>query len=392
MKNDTDASTKDQILESAMHLLRGNTKVPFTLTQLAEHLEMHHTAIYHYFESKDHIVCELIERISARRAANLQRARQEQSSGLEQLLEFIRAEVNEPPTDLLVRPTLLLKQPHRDNAEASISSVSTQIEDQIERGISDGSIRPCDKSTVVSLLLKLINRYSHRQDAMLISSGLTSDQIAENVVSIIRDGVALRPSTAESLLAVDPVPFPTLTDKERQLDVIQRALTTAFNEQGFAATSIPRVAASIGVSKTSVYKYAETKADLLYLCLRNTLDLVLQARQVASAVSSSPLEALLYNLYYVRQLEAGPPGPLLQPFLYQHQSPASLLVGWDIFERQRDNILALFTKGIAEGEIRALEPVAAVPAHSVFANYAAGDVGFADEIAQIFLTGIASGS
>ena len=373
-----------------MHLLRGNAKVPFTLTQLAERLEMHHTAIYHYFESKDQVVYELIQTMSARRAANLQRAREKTGSALEQLLEFIRIEVSEPPTDLLVRPTLLLKQPYRENAEGALASVTQEIEAQIKRGISDGSIRECPPFLVASILTKMINRYRHRQETMLSSSRLTAEKIAEEVVKIVRNGVAVSSSAFEHATALDPVPFPTLSHQQKQLDVITHALTDAFNRQGFIATSIPRVAASIGVSKTSIYKYAETKADLLYLCLRNNFDLISQARQVASVVSNSPLEALLYNLYYLRKLESGPPGPLLQPYLFQHQSPISQLVIWDIFDRQRDNILELFNRGIAQGEIRKLEPAAAVPAHSVYATQAVGPVGFGDEVARMFLNGIAA--
>ena len=120
------------------------------------------------------------------------------------------------------------------------------------------------------------------------------------------------------------------------------------------------------------------------------MELASQIRQVATAVSRSPLEALLYNLYYFRQLELGRPGPWLLPFLYQEQSPIAQVVLWETFEQQRDNIREHFQSGIDAGEIRNFDAVAAVPALSIYSTHALGSVGFADEVAELFLTGIAA--
>lgn len=394
MEKDINQTTRSQILATAAQLCRGSATAPvrFTLGELAEHLEIHYTAIYHYFDSKDHIFKELIEAICARRRVNLTLCQEKTGSALTQLLEFIRLELREPPTDLLVRPTLLLQDPYREQANRAFQATTLQIEKHIQSGIHEGSIRPCSAQPVARLITRILNRYANQRDALLMGSGLTPRKIADQVIYIVRNGFASDSAINKKAKHIRPISFPILSSVQSQLTEIQCALAQAFNTLGYESTSIPRVAASIGLSKTSIYKYAPSKDDLLYLCARQSLDVTSQIRQLSKVVADSPLQALLYNIYFARQLQKASPGPILQPAQFHFLSPVHQQVVWDIFHQQRESLRELIELGMEQGEIRQLETAAAVPALAIYSSQRMipSPEGFSDEVAQFFLMGLAA--
>ena len=68
-----------------------------------------------------------------------------------------------------------------------------------------------------------------------------------------------------------PSPFPTARQREAERAAKREALllaaVRAFNERGFAATSLDDVAASLGVTKPVIYHYLGNKDQVLFACL-----------------------------------------------------------------------------------------------------------------------------
>ena len=74
-------------------------------------------------------------------------------------------------------------------------------------------------------------------------------------------------------------------DREQKRDAVLRAAVRMFNAQGFHATSLDDVAASLGVSKPTIYHYLGNKDQVLFECVTRGID---QLRDAASAVREAP--------------------------------------------------------------------------------------------------------
>lgn len=75
----------------------------------------------------------------------------------------------------------------------------------------------------------------------------------------------------------------------------QAVLSTAarmFNERGFHATSLDDVAASLGVSKPTVYYYVRSKDQILLECVRQGLEMTLEGIEASRQAGGTALDQL----------------------------------------------------------------------------------------------------
>jgi AcrR family transcriptional regulator len=107
------------------------------------------------------------------------------------------------------------------------------------------------------------------------------------------------------LQAKAPSPFRTREEKNREReekrDAVLRAAVRMFNARGFHATSLDDVAASLGISKPTIYHYLGNKEQVLIECVTRGLE---PLRLAAGAVQHEPgtgLERLRrFLLHYAR--------------------------------------------------------------------------------------------
>ncbi|AKM09506.1 TetR/AcrR family transcriptional regulator [Croceicoccus naphthovorans] len=97
-----------------------------------------------------------------------------------------------------------------------------------------------------------------------------------------------------------PSPFPTADDRARSRAAKRMALleaaVTMFNERGFHATSLDDVAASLGVSKPTIYHYLGNKDQVLIECLKIGVDDLMLADEEARTVKGDGADRLTYFL------------------------------------------------------------------------------------------------
>ncbi|MGC6331407.1 TetR/AcrR family transcriptional regulator [Rhizorhabdus sp. FW153] len=74
-----------------------------------------------------------------------------------------------------------------------------------------------------------------------------------------------------------------LADRAAKRSAVLRAAVRMFNEKGFFATSLDDVAASLGVSKRTIYHYLSSKDQVLLECLTIGLEQLLEAAAQARA-------------------------------------------------------------------------------------------------------------
>jgi AcrR family transcriptional regulator len=91
-------------------------------------------------------------------------------------------------------------------------------------------------------------------------------------------------------------PFRTPLQREQDRAAKRLALLVAavrmFNEQGFGATSLDEVAASLGVTKPVIYHYLGNKDQVLFECTRIGLAQLLDASRSASLGKGTGLDRL----------------------------------------------------------------------------------------------------
>jgi len=389
-----DDSTRARILAMAARLSERPATSRFTLEQLADRLGLHYTAIYHYFDGKDDLELTLIEAICERRNHLLQEAQSKALPALDQLAEFIALELNEPPTDVPVRSTALLRDPFRRQANLALREFRNRIAEHLRRGVSDGSINTPVPEVVAELISRILNRYRNRGESLLSGHGYSPGRIADEIIRVIRHGILSESFQFEEVRRLVPRPFSAAAPSEKGLDRVVTALTVEFNRRGYHGTSIPQVARSIGVSKTSLYKYGASKEQLLYLCARHAMDLIAQVRQVARMLTDDPLEGLLYNLYYARYLRSWFPGPTLMPWQFRSLAREHEMVIWDIHNQWRIDLMVLIERGISLGELRSLEPRLVMPMMNLCSDLPIRcepvEDGWRDGVAQFILCGIAT--
>ena len=80
--------------------------------------------------------------------------------------------------------------------------------------------------------------------------------------------------------------------RELKREAVLRACLQSFNERGFHATSLDDVAASLNVTKPTIYHYFASKDEILFECVRLGLASVRQAAEAVEARGGSGLERL----------------------------------------------------------------------------------------------------
>src|ERR1700751_1500151 len=95
---------------------------------------------------------------------------------------------------------------------------------------------------------------------------------------------------------VDQSPFRTQAERaierEQKREGVLRAAVRMFNAQGFHATSLDDVAASLGVSKPTIYHYLGNKDQVLFECVTRGLEQLNDAADAVRAVPGTGLDRL----------------------------------------------------------------------------------------------------
>lgn len=82
-------------------------------------------------------------------------------------------------------------------------------------------------------------------------------------------------------------------DREAKRQAVLLAAVRMFNERGYHATSLDDVAASLGVSKPTIYHYLGNKEQVLLTCLSTGLEKLIDAAVAARGMEGTGAERLV---------------------------------------------------------------------------------------------------
>lgn len=155
-------------------------------------------------------------------------------------------------------------------------------------------------------------------------------------------------------------PFPTQQQREQdraaKRSAVLRAAVQMFNERGFHATSLEDVAASLGISKPTIYHYLGNKDQVLLECVTIGLQQLLEAAAAARADSGKGIDRLRSFLRRYAEVNMDDFGRCVVRTGEEALSPESVRRFRDLKREIDAAMRALIAEGIADGSITAVDP------------------------------------
>jgi AcrR family transcriptional regulator len=151
-------------------------------------------------------------------------------------------------------------------------------------------------------------------------------------------------------------PTQKLAERETKRQAVLRAAVRMFNEHGFHATSLEAVAASLGISKPTIYHYLGNKDQVLLECISFGLDQLLQAAETTRRQPGTGIERLRSFLRRYAEINMGDFGRCVIRTGEEALSPESRQ-RFRALKKQIDVAMRkLIAEGIADGSIAPADP------------------------------------
>ncbi|MEO5867062.1 MAG: TetR/AcrR family transcriptional regulator [Sphingomonas sp.] len=153
-------------------------------------------------------------------------------------------------------------------------------------------------------------------------------------------------------------------------DAFLLAATRLINELGYRGASVQKIASELNVTKGSFYHHLDAKDDLVIACYQRSFDAIADAQHLADAQGGNHWQRLENIIATLLDVQFSERGPLLR---------TTALSGLPVRVRRtmidRSNRIArrysgTISDGIAEGSIRAVDPLIAAQALMALQNAA----------------------
>jgi AcrR family transcriptional regulator len=198
---------REAVLNMAVRLFLEDGYHRTPLAKVAERLNITKPALYNYFRSKEEILHALYRQGDEQYEASFGRIERGEGDGLHKLRELIRAYARIMTTD---RGMCFARLDDRELGEAARAEVrrskrryDVAFRKQIEQGIVDGSILPCDAKLAAFMIggaLNGIADWYHPEGALLVET------IANEFALRLTEGLAAKRSGAPTGPTPKPIP------------------------------------------------------------------------------------------------------------------------------------------------------------------------------------------
>ncbi|MDQ8727467.1 TetR/AcrR family transcriptional regulator [Bradyrhizobium sp. LHD-71] len=185
-----------------------------------------------------------------------------------------------------------------------------------------------------------------------------------------------------------------LPDREELLETKRKAIVReaakVFNRRGSHGATLDDVAERLGVTKAALYRYVQSKQDLLYACHEEAMEIARESMDRGEAEGRNGLEKIQIGMAgYLREMIGAMGVPVLileENALTGKQAKHIIALRDDFEERMR----RLVREGIADGSILPLNPKLAMfmllgAVHWVTKWYSPEGAWSADEVANALI-------
>ena len=140
-------------------------------------------------------------------------------------------------------------------------------------------------------------------------------------------------------------------EREEKREAVLLAAVRMFNAHGFHATSLDDVAASLGVSKPTIYHYLGNKDQVLFECVTRGIDQLREAADVARSLPGTGLDRLRSFLRRYAEITMHDFGRCVIRTSEEALAPESA-TGFRALKREIDVALrGLIAEGVADGSV-----------------------------------------
>lgn len=143
------------------------------------------------------------------------------------------------------------------------------------------------------------------------------------------------------------------------VEAFLRSATVMINQRGYRGASVNRIASALGVTKGSFYHHHEAKDDLVFECFEKSYDRLSAVQIAARDLAADGWTQIASALAELIDLQFADPTPLLRTAALQ-ALPAgergSVVVRSN---RLANRFAGMISDGIADGSVRAVDPMVA---------------------------------
>jgi len=213
-------------------------------------------------------------------------------------------------------------------------------------------------------------------------------RIRDRMFDILSGGLAVGARGWAPPALPDPTPPEAAsTDVSRETFLV--AATRVINQKGYRGASVEDISAALNVTKGSFYHHNEAKDDLVAECFERTFAIMRSVQFAARDLKADQWTRLAAATATLVNYQLSDHGPLLRA---SSMGALPLAMRQDIAERYArisDRFAGMISDGIAEGSIRAVDPLVAAHMLSSMINAAASLQSWApsaelDQVANLF--------
>ena len=179
-------------------------------------------------------------------------------------------------------------------------------------------------------------------------------RLEARLIDLLRRGLACRDALWE------PELLPVASQRaEPGRSAFLLAATRLINELGYRGASVQRIAGELNVTKGSFYHHLDAKDELVLACFQRSADTIAEAQREADASGGSHWQRLSSTVATLLDLQFSEAGPLLRTTAMSGLPPDQRHAIVDQFNRIARRYAGTISDGIAEGSIRAVDPLVA---------------------------------
>lgn len=135
------------------------------------------------------------------------------------------------------------------------------------------------------------------------------------------------------------------------------AATRLINELGYRGASVQKIASELNVTKGSFYHHLDAKDELVIECYKRSFDIIAEAQRVAEEGPGDHWRKLTSIMATLLEVQFSERGPLLRTTALSGLPPRVRTAMVDRSNRIARRYAGMLSDGIAEGSIRAIDPL-----------------------------------
>lgn len=148
------------------------------------------------------------------------------------------------------------------------------------------------------------------------------------------------------------------------------AATRLINELGYRGASVQKIASELNVTKGSFYHHLDAKDELVIACYKRSFDIIADAQRLADEGGGTHWDRLENTIATLLDVQFSERGPLLRTTALSGLPPRERSTMIDRSNRIARRYAGMLSDGIAEGSIRAIDPLVASQALMALQNAA----------------------